>query len=251
MMMVANPFKNQLIIEFPGSPEYSFDNFVLSRGSEFAFNAIRSMASSEPVPYHSLFIAGQTGLGKTHLLMALGNHITKHQPEKYILFVSGPELVERVNRDGDTSIANLMDSIKAVDFFLMDEVDVLVNCSKAQEAVYSIYNSLKDDDKRIIFAGRATPQALKGAEDFLTSRFKWGMTAEIQSIDDASMMKIMKKLGKDLGLSLPDAVLNFLIVRIDRDFPSIRKAVDTINRESFQQKRKVTIPLVKSCLNME
>ncbi|MEE9259172.1 MAG: DnaA/Hda family protein [Nitrospinaceae bacterium] len=240
----------QIILDFPSGPEYSFSNFIVSKGSRFAVNAAKQITSDESVPYNTLYLFGDKGLGKTHLLMSIGNHLAEHRPEKKVLYVHGAEFVRNIE-EGDASAANqTLSKLLDVDFFLLDDVDRISGKRTPQEKLYHIYNSLTEKNRKIVFAGGQNPERLGDTEDYLKSRFKWGMTAEIKPIDDATTAKILSKLGLDAGLSVPDKVVEYLLARIPRDFPSIKNAVEKINHESYVQKRKVTLAMVKSALDL-
>ena len=102
----------------------------------------------------------------------------------------------------------------------------------------------------MVFAGRAPANQLEKTESFLTSRFKWGMTAELLPMDDEATSKLIHKLAEDLGLDIPDKIIAYLLKRIPRDFQSVKSAVTRINEQSLQQKHKVTLPLVKTALGL-
>ena len=130
----------------------------------------------------------------------------------------------------------------------MDDVDRIAGHPASQQKLYQIYNSIIERGGKIIFTGRTSD--LPDLEDYLKSRLQWGMTAEIQTMDDATSAKLFEKLGRDLGVEVPEKTIAFLLNRIPRDFPSIKSAVTRINEESLKQKKKVTLPLVKTALDL-
>ena len=137
-----------------------------------------------------------------------------------------------------------------VDFFLMDNVEGIAHSSAAQEKLYHIYNQITEKGGKLAFTASLPPDKNSAMESYLTSRFQWGMVAEIKPIDDATTSKIIVKLAKDINLTMPEPIIHFLLSRIPRDFISIQNAVTTINQESYIKKKKVTLPLVKTALDL-
>jgi len=237
----------QLILNFPARLEYTFDNFIVSKGSEFAWDAAREVASSTAAPYQTLFIAGDAGLGKTHLLMAIGNRLaeTRHGDA---LYIHCRDFIDTIAA-GPESAAEALKPLDTVEVLLMDDMDRIAGQAAAQETLYLIYNTLMETGKRLVFAGRRPPHRLPDTENYLRSRFKWGLTVELEPIDDATTARLVHKLSQDVGLEIPDKVVQFLLTRLPRDFSSIKESVARIDRESYARKQKVTLPLVKAALD--
>ncbi len=248
-MSETSPFSRQLILDFPSRPEFKLSNFVVSEGSRFAYEAARQIASGAPLPYSTLYLYGDRNLGKTHLLMAIGNHIAEAQPDKKVSFLNGQEFVRKIGEENSEEITQTLRRLLETDYFLLDDVDLLSGQPIAQEKLYHIYNTLQENNKKAVFAGRHNPETLAATEPYLKSRFLWGMTAEIKPIDDATTAKIITKLGKDIELNIPEKTINYLLTHISRDFTSIKSSVEKINQESFLRKSKVSIPLAKEALN--
>jgi chromosomal replication initiator protein len=238
----------QLILNFPSHPEYNFSNFVVSDGSRIAFEAAKEFCSENPVPYQALYLFGQKNLGKTHLLLSIGNQAA--EKGSHAICIQGHDFVERIENDPSFVSKESFEQLLNVDFFLMDNVESLNQSAKAQEKLYHIYNQMMDKGGKLAFTADLSPDKISTMESYLTSRFQWGMVAEIKPIDDSTTAKIILKLAKDIDLALPEPIIHFLLSRIPRDFISIQNAVATINRESYVQKKKVTLPLVKTALEL-
>ena len=240
----------QFIIHFPARPEYRFSNFIVSEGSRFALSCARELCSGDPVPYSSLYLSGASGLGKTHLLMSIGTHLAETGSDAKALYVHCRDLIESLNR-GDSGLpGNLGTPGSEIDFLLLDDIDRITAHPAAQEALYRVYNQTLEQGGKMVFAGRTPAGQLEQTESFLTSRFKWGMTAELLPMDDEATAKLIQKLAEDLGLGIPDKIITWLLSRISRDFQSVKNAVTRINEESLRQKHKVTLPLVKNALGI-
>ena len=236
----------QLLLNFPTHPEFNFSNFVISQGSRFAFDSAKNFCAPNHASYHSLFIFGQENIGKTHLLISIGNLVAERGDRA--IYIKGSDFSEKINEGVSTKDQHtkLMD----VDYFLLDDVEEIASSVAAQEKLYHIYNTVIESGGRVAFTSCFSPEKIENAESYLISRFQWGMLAEIKPIDDDTTSKIIQKLAKDINLTLPKNIINFLMVRISRDFISIKEAVSTINQESYIQKKKVTLPLVKTALKI-
>lgn len=247
---MAEHDSRQYIIQFPASPEYRFSNFIVSKGSRFAWSCARDISSGDPVDYQSLYLSGASGLGKTHLLIAIGNHIVETGSQEKILYVHCRDLVESLSQGESGLPGNLGTPSSEINFLLLDDIDHIAGQPAAQEALYRIYNQTLEQGGKMVFAGRTPADKLEKTESFLTSRFKWGMTAELLPMDDEATTQLICKLAEDLGLDIPDKIITWLLNRIPRDFQSVKNAVTRTNEESLRQKHKVTLPLVKTALGL-
>jgi chromosomal replication initiator protein len=242
------PEQSQLLLNFPTCPEFDFSNFAISDGSRFAFDAARNFCSPIDASYQSLFLFGQKNLGKTHLLLSIGNLVS--EKDTRALYIKGADFCDKIGDGESLQSQQILKKLMDVDYFLLDDVEALTSSVVAQEKLYHIYNTVIEKGGKVAFASNFSPDKIQDAENYLTSRFQWGMLAEIKPIDDTTTAKIIHKLAKDIDLSLPGNIINFLLSRIPRDFISIQNAVSVLNRESYVQKKKVTLPLVKKALKI-
>ncbi len=247
---MAFPSPRQRVLDFPSRPEFRFSNFVVSEGSRFAFEAARNISADDAAASSSLYLYGPEKLGKTHLLMAIGNEVAERDPQKKTLYVHAGDFVRNAEGGAPEAVNDLVLTLIDADFFLLDDVQAVSGNPTAQEKLYHVFNVRREADKKSVFTGSERPDRLKDTERYLTSRLQWGMTAEIHPIDDHTTAQIIQKLGKDLGLTIPESIVEFLLTRIPRDFASIRSTVAKINQESLVQKRKVSLPLAKAALNL-
>ena len=238
----------QFIIDFPSQPEYSFSNFVVSEGSNVAFDAARQFCNDPPALFNTLYLFGGKILGKPHLLISIGNQFASMG--KKALYVHGSDFIRKTDEKANGSSGEFVSILSNTDIFLLDAVDHIANQPASQEKLYLIYNSLIEKGKKIAFAGNCNPANLENTGSYLTSRFQWRMSTELKSIDDNTTAKIITKLAKDIGLIIPAKVIDYLLSRIPRDFMSIKHAVTKVNHESYIQKKSVTISLVKTTLNL-
>jgi chromosomal replication initiator protein len=238
----------QLLLNFPARPEFNFSNFVVSQGSQFAFDAAMDFCSNSQALYQSLFLFSEKNLGKTHLLLSIGNHVA--EKGERALYIQGADFSNRIGDGTSSQAQQTLQHLLDVDYFLLDDVEEVAHSTAAQEKLYHIYNTVIEKGGKVAFTSCFSPEKIKSAESYLTSRFQWGMLTEIKPIDDDTTAKIIQKLAKDINLTFPENIVHYLLVRIPRDFISIQNAVSTINKESYIQKKKVTLPLVKTALNL-
>ncbi|MBT5029037.1 MAG: ATP-binding protein [Nitrospina sp.] len=238
----------QLLLNFPSHPEYNFSNFVVSDGSRIAFETAKEFSNNSPSSFQSLYLFGQENLGKTHLLLSIGNRVAEQGLRA--VCVQGNDFVEKMGQELSPDAESTLQQLLDVDFFLMDNVQGLSHSPLAQEKLYHIYNQIMEKGGKLAFTAGCPPEQNLAMESYLTSRFQWGMVAQIKPIDDATTAKIIVKLAKDINLTLPEPIINYLLSHISRDFISMKDAVSTINKESYFQKKKVTLPLVKMALNL-
>ena len=241
---MPDQFPKQLLLNFPAHPEFNFSNFVISQGSRFAFEAAKNFCAQSETLFHSLFLFGPENLGKTHLLLSIGNLVVERGARA--IYIKGGDFKKKIGEG--KSLQEQQTQLLNVDYFLLDDVEEMASSTVAQEKLYNIYNTIIDNGGKVAFTSSSSPERIKNAENYLTSRFQWGMLAEIKSIDDETTSKIIQKLANDISLTLPKSIINYLLTRIPRDFISIQNAISTINQESYIQKKKVTLPLVKDAL---
>ena len=231
----------QLILNFPARPEFSFSNFVISQGSQLAFDSAINFCSADRVLYQSLFIFGPKNLGKTHLLLSIGNHAAENGAKA--IYIQGKDFAKKAGESNQNEIID-------ADYFLLDDIEALTPSILAQEKLYNIYNTIIEKGGKVAFTSCSSPEKIKSAETYLTSRLQWGMLAEIKPIDDNTTAKIIHKLAQDINLTLPENIIHFLLSRIPRDFISLQHAVSVLNQESYTQKKKVSLSLVKKALRI-
>jgi chromosomal replication initiator protein len=221
---------------------------VVSKGSDVALQAAREICADKPSPCNTLYLFGGKNLGKTHLLISIGNEAATQG--KKAMYVNGLDFVRKTDENANGSTGQFLSILSDVDLFLLDAVDHISGQRASQEKLYLVYNTLIENGKRIVFAGNLSPAQLGATESYLTSRFQWGMIAQLKPIDDDTTAKIILKLAKDLELVIPENIVDYLLARIPRDFLSIKHTVAKINHESYIQKKKVSVPLVRMSLDL-
>ncbi|MBI2633895.1 MAG: chromosomal replication initiator protein DnaA [Parcubacteria group bacterium] len=231
------------------NPKYAFGNFIVGSANELAHAAAQSVAESPGLKYNPLFIYGGTGLGKTHLLQAVGNALRLHDPKKKIKYVTS----ERFTDDLVSAIRKqAVDEFKAnfrhLDLLLIDDIQFFAGKEKTQEEFFHTFNALHERNKQIIFTSDRPPKAIPAIEERLRSRFEGGMIVDIGYPDVETRMAILKTKSQEAGFLLEDNVLEFIANKIQRN---IRELEGALNRVIFHAKmrgRQPTIPEAEAIL---
>ena len=211
----------------------TFTNFVVGRSNAQAHLASMTCASNLAIVYNPLFIYGNSGLGKTHLLNAIGNQVKALYPDKKIGFISGLEFVEGVYK---ASQENRFDEFKAsfhdLDLLLVDDVQFLAGKPKTHELFFTVFNELVNNRKQICITSDRSPSDIKGLEERIVSRFNQGLTVNIEAPEYETSINILKmKIANSSGLnqlSVDDAVLNYLATNFSQDVRSLEGAVNRL-----------------------
>lgn len=235
----------QLILDYQFKPEYSFINFVKTPSTEMAYNAAMSVIRAGQ-KYNPLCIYGDAGVGKTHLLRAIGNEVRSSSNDAVIIYINSKFILaeqEKVKNEFD--VVNLVKKYNDVDFLIIDDLDVILKTSSIDEKIFHLYNHLIQRGKQLIFSSSIPPNQLKFIDQNLKSRLESGLTVKIEKMDDEDKRKVIKKLAKDFDLFIPDNVVDYILNSAPRDFVSLHDIISRINRLSLETKKKITLPLVK------
>lgn len=211
----------------PLSPRYTFNKFIVGNSNRFACAASAAVGEAPSMTYNPLFIYGKVGLGKTHLLQAIGNHIKATRPELRVLYVTSEIFVNEMVR---CLRANQMDQFRSafrdVDVLLVDDIQFLEGKERMQEEFYHTFNSLFEHSKQIVATSDSHPKDIR-VDDKLRSRFEWGLTVDIQPPDLETRIAILKKKCENEGLTVPNDVV-LLIAESMRS--NIRDMEGSLNR---------------------
>lgn len=198
-------------------PTYNFDNYVVGSTNQEAYTAALYIASAPGTDYNPLFIYSQSGLGKTHLLNAIGNYIKERTPIKKILFCSSQEFIDEYIKyvNGEKTEDNLKDYILSFDILLIDDIQMLQNKTKTEEFFFSVFESLVKANKQIVLTCDRLPNELNGLDNRLVTRFLRGLTISIQTPTPELCEEILKKkllIQAYLSRILMKKLLNLLLL---------------------------------------
>ena len=211
-------------IEVPAIPsdssslisKYTFDSFIIGKSNEFAHAAALAVAKAPGKAYNPFFIYGGVGLGKTHLMHAIGNAIIKNSPSKRILYVSSEHFTnELINALRDNKIAEFKNKYRNIDVLLVDDVQFLAGKDSTQEEFFHTFNSLYNLDKQIVLSSDSHPQSVAGIEERLRSRFDWGLVTDIQKPDFETRIAILQKKAMLENIEVPHEVIARIAKEID------------------------------------
>ncbi|HUD21118.1 MAG TPA: chromosomal replication initiator protein DnaA [Candidatus Saccharimonadales bacterium] len=195
----------------PLNQNYTFETFVVGNNNRLAFAASQAVAEKPGQAYNPLFLYGGVGLGKTHLMQAIGNEIHRHSPKKKIIFTSCENFTsEFIAALQNKTINEFKKKYRTVDVFLIDDIQFLSNKEGTQEEFFHTFNMLHQSNRQIVITADRMPHEMAGLEDRLTSRFGWGMIADIQTPNFETRVAILQSKAQEKGLDIPDATMEFI-----------------------------------------
>lgn len=240
------PGLNKIHFESQLNPNLTFDNYIEGDCNRLARSAGLAICDRPGgTSFNPLMIYGNSGLGKTHLITAIGNEIKSRYPDKLVIYVTCHNFVEQfLKACQDNKINSFVHFYQSMDVVVMDDVHDFVAKGKSQEIFFHIFNHLHQKGKQIILTADKAPKDLKGLEERLLSRFKWGLTADVQIPDYETRVKIIRmKMYKD-GLELSDEVVEFLASKIETNARDLEGALITSVFHSTIKKEKVNLQMV-------
>jgi chromosomal replication initiator protein len=193
------------------NPKYQFDAFVIGSGNQFAMAAAQAVAERPSKAYNPLFLYGGVGMGKTHLMHAIGHDVKRRQPHASISYVSGEKFTnEMINSVRYDKMTSFRDRFRNVDVLLIDDIQFLAGKERTQEEFFHTFNALHESMKQIVIASDRPPKELADFEDRLRSRFEWGLIADIQPPDLETKVAILQKKAESEHTQLPTDVALFI-----------------------------------------
>ena len=212
----------------PGTEEYTFERFVVGSSNKFAHAAARAVADHPGMSYNPLFIYGESGLGKTHLLYAIAHKIHEEHPSYKVVYIKGDtftnELIQAI-REGRNQ--EFRDKYRSADIFLMDDVQFVAGRASTQEEMFHTFNTLYEAKRQIVFTSDRPPKEMLRLDDRLKTRFEWGLLADIQPPDYETRMAIIKNKSIRMGIELPEFLLQLIAENITAN---VRQIEGTVNK---------------------
>ncbi len=224
------PVKNLLPVENSTlNKKYTFDNFVIGKSNEFAHAAALAICREPGIHYNPFFIYGGVGLGKTHLMHAIGNKISAENPQKKILYVSGEQFTtEMITALKERKITAFKEKYRRTDVLLLDDVQFLAGKDATQEEFFHTFNDLHNLNKQIVIAADKPPKQITGIEERLSSRFSWGLCTDVQKPDIETRIAILQKKAELENISIPPEIITGLAEKFDSNVRDLEGALNRV-----------------------
>jgi chromosomal replication initiator protein len=230
-------------------PKYTFDTFVIGSGNRFAHAASLAVAEAPAKAYNPLFIYGGVGLGKTHLMHAIGHYVLEHNPSAKVVYLSSEKFTnEFINSIRDNRAENFRNKYRNVDVLLIDDIQFLAGKESTQEEFFHTFNTLHEDNKQIIISSDRTPREIPTLEDRLRSRFEWGLITDITPPDLETRIAILRKKAKADGLDIPNEVMLYIANQIDSNIRELEGALIRVVAYSSLSNKDINADLAAEAL---
>lgn len=231
------------------NPRYTFNSFIVGSFNELAFAASQAIIKNPGHNYNPFFIYGPTGLGKTHLIQAIGNAIKEKYPTKEIHYIPLEKFaIDYVNALRNNKPNEFKQKYRKYDVLIMDDVQFISNKEKTQEELFHLFNSLYENNKQIIFSSDKHPNFIPGLEDRLRSRFGSGMIVDITEPETESKIAIIKAKLDENGLSLTDDIIEYIAMSISGSIRELEGSLNTVICQIQLKKRDLNINEVKKII---
>ncbi|HON74515.1 MAG: chromosomal replication initiator protein DnaA [Candidatus Lutibacillus vidarii] len=229
--------------------KYTFDTFVIGAGNRFAHAASLAVAEAPAKAYNPLFIYGSSGLGKTHLLHAIGHYARSVYPQLTVRYVNSEEFTnDFINSIRDDKAANFQSRYRAVDVLLIDDIQFLQGKLQTQEEFFHTFNTLHNANKQVVITSDVPPKLLSGFEERMRSRFEWGLLTDVQAPDLETRIAILRKKAIQEDLYLPDEVAELIASRISSNIRELEGALIRVTAFASLNRQQVDLGLAEVVL---
>jgi chromosomal replication initiator protein len=231
------------------SPRYSFDTFIVGSSNQFAHAACRAVAEAPSRSYNPLYIYGGVGLGKTHLMHAIGHYVVTHLKNLKLTYISSERFMnEMINAVRYDRILDFRERYRSVDVLLVDDVQFLAGKEGTQTEFFHTFNALYDSQKQIVISSDCPPHEIPQLEERLRSRFEWGLIADIQAPDLETKTAILKRKAETEGVPLPDNVAIYIAGKIKSNIRELEGSLIRLIAYASLTGREITLPLAQDVL---
>ena len=230
------------------NPRYTFDTFIVGQANRLAHAGCLAVAENPGMAYNPLFVYGGVGLGKTHLLHAIGNRVL--QDQKRTLYVSAETFAnEMINAIRNRTTEEFRAKYRTIDVLLLDDVQFIINKERTQEEFFHTFNDLYQDNRQIVLSSDRPPKAFLSLEERLRSRFEWGLTADVQPPDLETRMAILETKAESRGVRLPLEVIEFIAQQVDSNIRELEGALNRVVALARMMDYPLTVQTAQRALN--
>jgi chromosomal replication initiator protein len=231
------------------NPRYAFETFVVGPSNQFAEAACRAVAEAPSRSYNPLFIYGGVGLGKTHLMHAIGHYVLRHHPNMRLTYISTERFKnEMMNAVKNNRVYEFRERYRTVDVLLVDDIQFLAGMEGTQTEFFHTFNSLFDAQKQLVISSDRTPREIPSLEERLRSRFEWGLIADIQPPDLETKVAILKKKAEAEAIPLPDNVALYIAGKIKSNIRELEGSLVRLIAYASLKGHEITLPLAQDVL---
>jgi chromosomal replication initiator protein len=237
-------------ISAPVDPRFTFDNFVVGKPNEFAYAAARRVAEAETVPFNPLFLYGGVGLGKTHLMLAVANHIRKVSPQRNVVYMSAEKFMHRFIRAlQEKNTVDFKDQFRSVDVLMIDDVQFICGKDSTQEEFFHTFNALVDQGRQIVISADKSPSYLEGMEERLVSRLNCGLVADIHATTYELRLGILQSKSENIGVKIPLKVMEFLAHKVTSNVRDLEGGLNRVVAHAQLIGREITLETTQEVLH--
>ena len=232
------------------NPKYTFETFVVGNNNRFAHAAALAVGNEPGKSYNPLFLYGGVGLGKTHLMHAIGNRILENNNKKNVLYVTSEKFTNQlINAIKDNKNEFFRNKYRNIDVLLIDDIQFIAGKERVQEEFFHTFNSLYEDGKQIIISSDKPPRDIQFLEDRLKSRFEWGLLADIACPDYETRLAILRKKAQDENILIDDFILSDIANKIDSNIRELEGVFNKIVARASLIHSPITIELAENIIN--